>query len=301
MSRILTSQPCAKGRPDDAREVLGRRLRFLREATGLSPTDAGRHIGGSGSKISRIEWGRIKVKEEDVYQLLALYGVTDRHERKALLELARRLDTRQWWDAYSDLLDGWFCSYLVLESIAQHIRTYEVRFIPGLLQTPAYAEAVIRLHHTNPDEVRRRVEVRRQRQRALLSNETPHLWAVIEKVALGEAALPHGIAGPDVMRDQITFLQRVAQCRNVNIQILQPGASGRVGVDTSFSLLRNKGLPDVAYLEHIGSAFFLDNPTVSEPYEVAINRLAVAAGSSEKTPATLTEALAHISGAAGTG
>jgi hypothetical protein len=257
----------------------------------LSPTEAGRHIDGSGSKISRIEWGRIKVKEDDIYHLLALYEVTDPHERNALLELARRLDTRQWWEAHGDLLDGWFCSYLVLESIAQHIRTYEVRFIPGLLQTPAYAEAVIRLHHTDPDKVRRRVDVRMQRQHALLANETPQLWAVIDKAALDEAALPDGIAGPDVMRDQITFLHQAVQHRNVNVQILPPGAGGRAGVATSFSLLRNNGLPDVAYLEHIGSAFFLDNPTVSEPYEIAMNRLAVAAGHPRATPGTLTEAL----------
>ncbi|MEU8606778.1 helix-turn-helix transcriptional regulator [Actinoplanes sp. NPDC048791] len=296
MSTILTSQPSAKGRPDDAREVLGRRLRSLREAKGLTPIEAGRHIGGSGSKISRIEWGRIKAKADDVYQLLFLYGVTDPHERKALLELARRLETRQWWDAYGDLLDGWFCSYLVLESIAQHIRTYEVRFVPGLLQTPAYAEAVIRLHHTDPDQVRRRVDVRMQRQHALLNNKTPQLWAVIDQAALAEAALPDGIAGPKVMRDQIAFLEKAIQHRNVNIQILRPGAGGRVGVATSFSLLRNKGLPDVAYLEHIGSAFFLDDPTVSEPYEITMSRLAVAAGRPEDTPQILTEALKAIGG-----
>jgi hypothetical protein len=96
------------------------------------------------------------------------------------------------------------------------------------------------------------------------------------------------------MRDQIAFLQQTVQHRNVNIQILPPGAGGRVGVATSFSLLRNRGLPDVAYLEHIGSAFFLDDPTVSEPYEIAMSRLAVAAGHPGDTPQTLTEALTAI-------
>jgi hypothetical protein len=56
----------------------------------------------------------------------------------------------------------------------------------------------------------------------------------------------------------------------------------------------NRGLPDVAYLEHIGSAFFLDDPTVSEPYEIAMSRLAVAAGHPGDTPQTLTEALTAI-------
>jgi transcriptional regulator with XRE-family HTH domain len=296
MSRIRSSQPDSKGRPDDARKMLGRRLRALREAKGLSPAAAGRCIEGSESKISRIEGGRIRVKHDDVYQLLTLYGVTDPRERQALLLLACRLEGGQWWDAYDDVLDGWFCSYLVLESIAQHIRTYEVRFIPGLLQTAAYAEAVIRLHHTNEDEIRSRVNVRMQRQRTLLDRKAPTLWALVDKAALEEAALPAGIAGPEVMRDQIKFLIQATQQRNVSIQILPPGAGGRAGVGNSFSLLRLriKGLSDVVYLEHIDSALFLDNPADSDPYEIAMNRLNVSAGMPQDTMNTLQEALERI-------
>lgn len=120
-----------------------------------------------------IERGKITVKEADLHRLLDLYGVTDQGQRNALLEFARRLNNPQWWDKYRDVVDGWLRSYLILESIAERIRTYEVRFIPGLLQTPAYAEAVIRRHHYNDADVHRRVEVRMQRQRTVLGGRPP--------------------------------------------------------------------------------------------------------------------------------
>lgn len=290
------SQSETGGRPDEAHELLGRQLRLLREAGGVTPTAAGRHIGGSASKISRIECGRCKVKEDDLHRLLNLYGGTDRRHRQALLEFAGRLAGGQWWDGYRDVVDDWFRSYLVLESIAQVIRTYEVRFIPGLLQTRAYAEAVVRRQYHDEKEVRRRVEVRMRRQHAVIERKKPHLWAVIDRAALDEAALPDGIAGPAVMREQIEFLRTAAEQPNVVIQILPPGAGGRVGIATSFSLLRMSGIPDVAYIEHIGDALFLDRPDKADRYAIAMNRLGVEAGEPQDAKATLEESLADIPG-----
>src|SRR4051812_31309629 len=168
------------GRPNEAHELLGRHLRQLREVSGVSASAAGRRIGCSASKISRIECGRCKVKEDDLHRLLDLYDNAGQRHRHALAGFAGRLNGWQWWDGYGEVVSGWLRSYLVLESIAQLIRTYEARFIPGLLQTPAYAEAVIRLHHHDPNEIRRRVEVRMRRQRVLLERGAPHLWAVID-------------------------------------------------------------------------------------------------------------------------
>src|SRR5436305_526778 len=156
----------AAGGPTVLRILLGTQLRRLREAKGVTREDAGWEIRGSESKISRMELGRVGFKERDVADLLTLYGVHDPTERDALLNLARQANNPGWWHRYSDVLPTWFQSYLGLESSAALIRTYEVQFVPGLLQTPDYARAVIQLGHRRAptDEVDRRVSVRMTRQ-----------------------------------------------------------------------------------------------------------------------------------------
>ena len=132
------------GGPTVQRLVLGGQLHRLRESRGISAEKAAEAIRGSHSKISRMEHGRVGFKERDVADLLTLYGVTDNEERAALLNLAREANTPGWWHAYSDILPTWLEPYVGLEAAASVIRTYEVQFVPGLLQTEEYARALIR-------------------------------------------------------------------------------------------------------------------------------------------------------------
>src|SRR2546429_6263712 len=138
--------------------LLGAHLRRLREARGVSREDAGWEIRSSESKISRMELGRVSFKERDIADLLTLYGVDDDDERIRLLALARDANTPGWWHRYGDVLPNWFQSYLGLEAAAALIRSYEVQFIPGLLQTRDYARAVVLLGHgdARPETVDRR-------------------------------------------------------------------------------------------------------------------------------------------------
>ena len=73
----MTTDGAAGSGPTARRLVLGGQLRRLREASGISRDDAGYEIRGSGSKISRLELGRVGFKERDVADLLTLYGVAD--------------------------------------------------------------------------------------------------------------------------------------------------------------------------------------------------------------------------------
>ncbi|WP_409074507.1 Scr1 family TA system antitoxin-like transcriptional regulator, partial [Micromonospora chalcea] len=133
--------------PTVLRMLLGGQLRRLRERAGVSRETAGWEIRSSESKISRMELGRVGFKERDVADLLTLYGVTDAGERESLLKLARDANSPGWWHRYGDVLPAWFQAYLGLEAAAALIRTYEVQFVPGLLQTAAYARQVILLGH----------------------------------------------------------------------------------------------------------------------------------------------------------
>ncbi|GAA2535870.1 DUF5753 domain-containing protein [Winogradskya humida] len=280
MPTVMSSGPDSVGRPDVARELLGRLLRLLRESRNVSRADAGRFIGCSDPKISRIELADTTVKETDLERLLDLYEVTDTKQRQAILRLASLLNVRQWWHDYRDVLPGWLCSYLVLESLAEHIRTYETWFVPGLLQTPAYAEAVVRLRHHSEDEVHRRVEARMERRSRVLPRSKPKLWAVID-----EAALTLEVAKPSVMREQIDFLIRVTARDRIPIQILPTGLAAASAGGMSFSMLRLPidQLSDIVYLEQIDSAIFFDSAQESDAYRAVWHRLTHAARKPEKT------------------
>ncbi len=134
-----------RGGPTVLRIILGTQLRRLRESVGVSREEAADAIRGSHAKICRLELGRVGCKERDVADLLTLYRVTDEERRAAFLALARGTSTPGWWHRYNDVLPGWFETLIGLEEAASVIRTYEVQFIPGLLQTAEYARAVCRL------------------------------------------------------------------------------------------------------------------------------------------------------------
>ena len=191
------------GGPTVQRLVLGGQLHRLRESRGISAEQAAEAIRGSHSKISRMEHGRVGFKERDVGDLLTLYGVTDGEERAALLNLAREANTPGWWHAYSDILPTWLEAYVGLEAAASVIRTYEVQFVPGLLQTEDYARALIRQGSAaSEDEIHRRTELRVSRQEVLRGPNPPQLWAVVDEGALrrpvgGPRGRPRAAAAPD--------------------------------------------------------------------------------------------------------
>src|SRR6202042_331082 len=158
--RGLTVAP--GGGPTVLRRLLGAQLRRLREDRRITLEDAGEVIRASGSKMSRLETGRVGFKDRDISDLLTLYGVEDDQQRAALRELARDASAQGWWHDYSDVLETWFEAYVGLEEAATGIRAYEIQFVPGLLQTEDYARAVTLLGHANApsDEIERRVGLR---------------------------------------------------------------------------------------------------------------------------------------------
>ncbi|MEU0150937.1 helix-turn-helix domain-containing protein [Micromonospora fulviviridis] len=273
--------------PTVLRMLLGAQLRRLREGAGVSRESAGWEIRSSESKISRMELGRVGFKERDVADLLTLYGVTAPDERAALLKLARDANSPGWWHRYGDVLPGWFQSYLGLEAAAALIRTYEVQFVPGLLQTPAYARAVILLGHRGapPAEVDRRVSLRMERQELLRRSDPPQLWAVLD-----EAALRRPVGGPEVMRRQLDALIEATAAPHIRLQIVPFDAGGHAAAGGAFSILRfgDQDLPDIVYIEQLTSAIYLDRRDDLDYYAGAMDRLCEEAAPPERTPELLT-------------
>ncbi|MFD0970683.1 helix-turn-helix domain-containing protein [Plantactinospora endophytica] len=263
--------------PTAVRILVGAQLRRLREERGLTRAEAGEPIRASESKISRMELGRVGFKERDVLDLLSLYGVDDEQERAVLLTRVREANTSGWWHPYSDVTPNWFQRYLGLEATATLIRTYEVQFVPGLLQTEDYARAVVRLGHgsAKEDEVARRVRLRLERQQVLSRPDPPKLWAVVD-----EAALRRPVGGPQVMRDQLeALLAIVTKMPNVRLQVIPLAAGGHAAAGGAFTILRfpQPDLADLVYIEQLTSALYLDKREDVDCYFEAVNRLFVEA------------------------
>jgi hypothetical protein len=279
--------------PTVLRILLGAQLRRLREGKGISREDAGWEIRASGSKISRMELGRVSFKERDVADLLSMYGVAAAQERDALLGLARQANNPGWWHHFGDILPNWFQSYLGLEAAASLIRTYEIQFVPGLLQTPEYARAVILLGHSGAvaAEIDRRVELRNQRQSILNRPNPPQLWAVID-----EAVLRRPIGGVEVMRKQIEALIEASRLSNVRLQIIPFNAGGHAAAGGPFAILRfpEAELPDVVYVEQLTSAIYLDKRDDVDHYAIAMERVCIDAGPPSHTPDILEKLLNEV-------
>ncbi|OEV38553.1 transcriptional regulator [Kitasatospora aureofaciens] len=248
----------------------------------MTREDAGYAIRASESKISRMELGRVSFKERDVADLLSLYGVDDGLEREALLGLVREANKSGWWHSFNDVLPGWFQTYVGLEEAAQLIRTYEVQFIPGLLQSEEYARAVFGQSRPviSEEEVERRVSLRLRRQKLLTEGASPRLWAVID-----EAALRRPVGGPKVMRGQVQYLIDVAEQANVVIQVMPFRFGAHAGESGAFTILRfpEQDLADVVYLEQLTSALYLDKRDDVDAYVQVMERLCVDSLTPERT------------------
>jgi transcriptional regulator with XRE-family HTH domain len=278
------------GGPTALRIALGAQLRRLRESRKITREAAGEAIRASHAKISRLELGRVGFKARDVADLLTLYNVTDEHERDEFMALARRANEPGWWRCYGDVLASWFEPYLGLEQASSMIRTYEIQFVPGLLQTEDCAREVIRLCqlHGCTDDIDRRVALRMARQDFLTQPGAPDYWAVVD-----EAALRRPLGSRTAQRAQIHHLIEMAELPNVTLQVVTFRAGNHPAAGGQFTLLRfaEPDLPDIVYLEQLTSAVYLDKRRDTDNYRAVMDRLSAEAESPTDTTNFLHEVI----------
>jgi hypothetical protein len=241
-----------------------------------------------------LELGRVGFKERDVADLLTLYGVTDQEEREGLLALARESNAPGWWHQYSDVMPSWFEVYVALEDAASMIRGYEMQYVPGLLQTSDYAQAVTTLRHAEAAEreTERFLSLRMRRQRLFTRPDAPKLCFVID-----EAVLRRSPGGRQVMRAQLEHLIEVTTLPNVTLQVIPFHTQHRVGAG-SFTILEfaDPALADVVYLEQLVSAVYLDRRADVDVHTELMNHLCAVAESPEATRRILSELAAGLDG-----
>lgn len=280
------------GDPTVLKILLGAQLRRLRETAGVSRDDAGYHIRASGSKISRLELGRVSFKERDVSDLLDLYHVAG-EQKDQLVQLTREANATPWWQKYREVVPDWFQVYVGLEEAATLIRVYEVQFVPGLLQTEEYARAVVMQGSPglSPDEVDNRVNVRLGRQRLFGKENAPRLWAIVD-----EAALRRPMGGRDVLAGQVKRLMEAVSEPNITLQVMPFKYGGHGAEGGAFTIMRfpEADLPDMVYMEYLTGAHYIDKPEEVEVYAAVMERLSVAGTSPEKTRDILADVLKEL-------
>lgn len=293
MSASAPGGAAPAGGPTVLRMLLGAQLRRLRETAGVTRDDAGYHIRASGSKISRMELGRVSFKERDVIDLLEFYGIHDPAEKEKLVQLTREANATPWYQKFQDVVPDWFHVFVGLEEAAQLIRVYEVQFVPGLLQTEEYARAVILqgAPGLDPDEVERRVALRMGRQKLLTRENPPRYWVIMD-----EAALRRPMGGRDVHVGQIERLIDLVGEPNITIQVMPFRYGGHAAEGGAFTIMRfpETDLPDVVYMEYLTGAHYVDKPEEVERYAAVMERLSVAGTSPDRTREILSGMLKEI-------
>jgi transcriptional regulator with XRE-family HTH domain len=275
--------------PTVRRRRLALELRRLREAARLTCEEVAEHLECSASKISRVETGRVSVSPRDVRDMLELYGVPA-EQRESLVQLARDSRQKGWWHAYSDTMQPQMATYIGLESAASEIRIYEVSLIPGLLQTEDYARAVIRAGMVNSpaEDIERRVALLMARQPAVVRDDPPKIWAVLD-----EAALRRRVGGAGVMRLQLEHLLAQAALPNVAVQVIPFGGGAHPAMGRPFIILvfPERVDTDVVYLEDLTSALYLEDVAEVDRYNVFFNHLRATALSFDDSAAMITSVL----------
>jgi transcriptional regulator with XRE-family HTH domain len=224
--------------------VFGRLLKALRERARLSQKQLGDLVYCSGSMVSAVETGA----------------------KPAKLDLVQRMDQALnacgaliavWPITTAGTYPSWFARVAELEREAFKIHEWEVRVIPGLLQTAEYARAMMRAGRPTDDDenIERDVNARVSRQEIFSGSNPPVAWFVID-----EPVLHRPIGGSSVMWKQLEKLERMSELPNIIIQVMPSDVGCHPGIEGPLRILEFLDSPPVWYTEGWYSGRMVETP-----------------------------------------
>jgi transcriptional regulator with XRE-family HTH domain len=251
-------------------------LRNLRAAADLTREDVAAQTGINVATLYRIETARVRPQRRTLLALLDKYGVTDERQRTDLIALSTQATQLGWLQAYESELPEQYTTFISFEAEARSVRNYESLYVPGLLQTEAYARAVIQgvLPYATTEDIERRVEARIQRQ-ASLSKENPlQLWAIVD-----EAVLHRLVGGPKVIAPQLRHLVEAAKEPHITLQVLPYSIGAHPGMAGSFAVMdfHEAADPELVYIESMAGDLFLEREADVRRYASIFEHLRAAA------------------------
>ena len=196
----------------------------------------------------------------------ALVGMIETAKRTPSRDLAERCDEalgadgifgRLWPLVSREAAPSWFRPWIEIEREAAALRSFEPLIIPGLLQTPGYARAVLGARPGGTeDELEQRVARRLGRQEVLSGNQRLHLWCLID-----EGALHRCVGGAKVMHDQLLHLAEMSHHQKVSVQVVPFDVGAHAGLLGAFVIASFDGAADIVYLETAGSGQVVELPS----------------------------------------
>ena len=278
------------GKPTVRSRRVGTELRRLREAAGVTTAQAAELLSCSPAKISRIENGIVSVRVVDLRLLLDRYGDQDQEHRAYLERLARESNKRGWWQDYDDTIPPYYADFIGLETDASYIKTWEATIVPGLLQTPEYARAVMLANPAmiSPDKLENFISIRHERQARLEQGTDLRLDAVI-----WEAALITTVGSDEVQRGQLDRLLELMDRPNISVQVLPLEAGDKASMSGSFVMFgfgRERSVSTV-FVETLTSSQYLERDQELRGYTLVFDALRSAALSPAASAARIRQRL----------
>ncbi|MGI5232252.1 helix-turn-helix domain-containing protein [Actinoallomurus sp. CA-142502] len=227
-------------------------LRYYRLRRGLSGDAVARLLNCGRSTISRLENNEAKPTERQM-EILDARWETGGHFSTLLFYARLGHDP------------NWFQQHIDVESEASVHKVFESQVVPGLLQLPEYARALIA--ESGASNVEELVEERMGRQ-AILTREPPPVLLVL----LTENVLDWPVGGSGLMREQLAYLGEVSERPNVGIRIVPKAAGAHYGMNGSFKVMTGPS-GDVAFTEATGGGRLVLSPTEVRSYVLRYDRI----------------------------
>jgi transcriptional regulator with XRE-family HTH domain len=204
-------------------------LRRYREAVGMTQGDLAIRLCITASHLGNLERARRRITIDQARTLDSIFNLPELFEN---LHYHAQRQHRDWLEQYA-----------ALEAEASDVKVWQPLWLPGLLQTPAYAQATLEAIGSYVEDIESTVSVRMGRQAVLDRERPPNL-----RVLIDEKALTQGVGGPDVMREQIKHLLVLSERRFVSLQIVPSQAGSHAGLDGGFNIISTEE-GDVAFVE----------------------------------------------------
>jgi len=279
------------GKPTVRSRRVGTELRRLREAAGVTTAQAAELLHCSPAKISRIENGIVSVRVVDLRLLLDRYDDQDQEHRAYLERLARESNKRGWWQDYNDTIPPYYADFIGLETDASYIKTWEPTIVPGLLQTPEYARAVMLANPAmiSPDKLENLIRIRHERQARLEQGTDVRLDAVI-----WEATLITTVGSDEVQRGQLSRLLEMMDRPNISVQVLPLEAGDKASMSGSFVMFSfgSERSVSTVFVENLTSSQYLEGDQELRGYTLVFDALRSAALSPAASSARIRQRLA---------
>lgn len=259
--------------PKVARANVAQRLKAMRTQAGLSVAEVADDMGWSVSKLTRIEKGEVSIQLLEVRALLDRYTVTDANVVAEFSRLVRTSRSRSWYSRHR--LTGAYADFVAFENEAAIIHTWQILFVPGMLQTRDYARVVTALTlrtDPNDEQVQARVQLRMDRQQAMFermeSSDGPRAIAVMD-----ESVLRRPTGGREVMARQLNrLLELGANRQRFTLGVMPLDLEHHSGLGGAFELLKfsRQTHEDVLFVEAAAGADFLLTDRVSTERHTAL-------------------------------